>query len=271
MVLRRDERNDPSSYFLPERRADLGVVGQIECLEPNSSGRSHNTTGWLAGSADTVITAAHAFFVPPDARTGVGELRLDPKNCLFVTFNADQSLRDVIGIRYAISDWSDRKRLHDAGHDLAVIKLDRPLALRGASPIRVEVGARGSQIMLLAFQSGVGSQQIPRVTQGQASHIPPSYAYIDPYGRSTRAGAKLFASSANSSAGSSGGVYIDKDDQAAIGIHIGKVCPEGQTAYKSGSCFNFGLYFDEHILDQINAVVEDRPMAGAIIRNAAAF
>jgi hypothetical protein len=270
MVLKRDERNDPSSYFLPDRNADLGVVGQIECLEPNSSGRSHNTTGWLAGSADTVITAAHAFFVPPDPRGG-GELRLDPKNCLFVTFNADQSLRDVIRIRYAISDWSDRKQVHDASHDLAVIKLDRPLALRGTPPVRVEVSARRTQVMLIAFQSGVRAQQIPRMTQGEVSQLPRSYAYIDGYGRMSRAGAKLFASSANSSAGSSGGVYIDPDDRAAVGIHIGKVCPEGETADKNGSCFDFGLYFDAHILDQIRDVVSDRPMAEALIQNEPAF
>jgi hypothetical protein len=267
MVLKHDERNDPASYFLPDRHADLGVVGQVECLEPNGSGRSHNTTGWLAGSADTVITAAHAFFVPPDPQRDGGELRLDPKSCLFVTFNADQSLRDVIPIRYAVSDWSDHKRMHDANHDVAVIKLDRPLALRGALPIRVEANGHGTQVMLIAFQSGVRAQQIPRMTQGQASQLPRSYAYIDPYGRMTRAGTKLFASSADSSAGSSGGVYIDTDDHAAIGIHIGKVCSEGEAAFKDETCLNFGLYFDAHILDQIHDVVSDRPIAAALIRN----
>ena len=119
--------------------------------------------------------------------------------------------------------------------------------------------------MLVAFHTDVRAQLIPRITRGVIAKFPRKYVYIDEKGYGVTAGNRLFASSANSSPGSSGGIYIDAADKAAIGIHIGQICPDREGRYKPGSCFNYGLYFSPHVLDQIRAVVDDRPPASSLI------
>lgn len=265
MLLGRDEREDASSYFLPAQNTDQGVVGMIECGDAKVPGRSHQATGWLIGSRDTVVTAAHAFF-PASATASVSsEQHLDPRACLFITFNADQSIREVIRIRYAVSDWSSHKHIYDSSYDIAVAKLDRPAAAADGQPIRAETDPRGAQVILVAFHTDVRAQLIPRITRGVIAKFPRKYVYIDEKGYGVTAGNRLFASSANSSPGSSGGIYIDAADKAAIGIHIGQICPDREGRYKPGSCFNYGLYFSPHVLDQIRAVVDDRPPASSLI------
>jgi len=77
---------------------------------------------------------------------------------------------------------------------------------------------------------------------------------------------RMFATSADSTPGSSGGMYYDPGRKAAVGIHVGSVCAHAQARFDPESCFNYGLRFDAKIIRMIASVAADVPMAEQFVR-----
>ncbi|WP_066962857.1 trypsin-like peptidase domain-containing protein [Rhizorhabdus dicambivorans] len=264
-VLGPDDRDEADAFLSTTQETQFEGLGRIECLQAGSKGVSFNATGWVVGAADTVITAAHTFF-RRDRRGQTADVR-DPDHCIFVLYNADQSIREIANIRYAVSPWADRSVRGDGSFDFAVLKLARPLHISRIPA----VGTGGSirpRVELLAFQSGVRQDQRARVTRGHTQAFP--YSLVAPSeGSRVTDGSRLFASSANSSAGSSGGLYYDSRANVAFGVHIGTLCDTDAAApaYDPMHCFNYGLRFDRRILATIDMVVRDNPAAEQVVRS----
>jgi hypothetical protein len=254
-VLGPDDRDDARAFMSATQQQQFEGLGRIECLQAGSNGISFNATGWVVGAADTVITAAHTFF-RRDRRGQTADVR-DPDHCIFVLYNADQSIREIANIRYAVSPWANRSVRGDGSYDFAVLKLTRPLRITRIPA----VGTGGSirpNVELVAFQSGVRQDQRARVTRGHTQAFP--YSLVPPSGGAqVTDGSRLFASSANSSAGSSGGLYYDSGSAVAFGLHIGTLCDSEAAApvYDPMHCFNYGLRFDRRILAAIDMVARE--------------
>jgi len=229
-------------------------VGLVACLDPYRRGIRHVATGWLVGSSDTVITAAHAFYKGDDGvtvRTG----RLDPARCVFSFSDPAGRTWDIINIRYGVSEWAKGKR--DQSSDVAVVKLERR-PLRPVRPPRLAgLHHLESDVRLVAFHMAGRAADRPLVTQGQIHGFP--------YRRSCSAGfcvhirSRMFISCAPSDAGSSGGLYLD-DQGAAVGLHLGFYCGDSDSVFSRNSCFNYGVFLDAKIrtlIAQVNADVID--------------
>lgn len=263
-VLGPDDRDNADAFLSAAQEQQFEGLGRIECLQAGSRGVSFNATGWVVGAADTVITAAHTFF-RRDRRGQTADVR-DPEHCIFVLYNPDQSIREIANIRYAVSPWAERAVRGDGSFDFAVVKLARPLAVSRIPAVGTG-GSNRPNVRLLAFQSGVRQDQRVRVTRGYTQAFP--YSGIAPSdGARVTDGSRLFASSASSSAGSSGGLYYDSVNNIAFGLHIGTLCDSraAAPAYDPLHCFNYGLRFDRTILAAIGKVVRDDPAATQIVR-----
>ena len=104
-----------------------------------------------------------------------------------------------------------------------------------------------------------------RISEGEARPFPLGMVHDERSGMHVSDPSLLFASSADSAAGSSGGIYFAQGSGAAIGLHVGYVCggPEG--------CFNFGVRFDARLLTMIAAVAMDEGTSEGIQLASAAF
>lgn len=257
-----------STLVANSRDARFDGLGRIECLEPNARGVSHNSTGWIMAVPDTVITAAHAFYMPSSAMEGRSQKVLDPQSCIFVVFNSDQSIRQIVNIRYGVSPLSVRRNRGDSSYDVAILKLDRPVKVTSIPPVRTPHGCPRTSVNLLSFQTGVANAELARRTSGVILPFPREQLRREGAGTRITNASRLFSTSASSSAGSSGGMYYLDQWQAAIGVHIGYVCNavKAQRDFDPVSCFNYGLYFDDAMLAMVNAVAHDKPDVLQIIR-----
>lgn len=256
MVLGIDDRNEAGAFLSPEDEDRFEGLGRIECLQPGSRGASFHATGWVVGSADTVMTAAHIFF-QQDWR-GERTIERDPENCIFVLFNRDQSIREVANIRYAVSPWADRRARGDSARDYAVLKLTRSVRISNIPSVSVNAPIRPN-VQLVAFQTGVRDHQRARITQGEARRFPAFGGHYQLDGVRISNSARLFSTSANSSPGSSGGLYYDRSSGSVLGLHLGSMCDPAalNPSYDPDHCFNYGLRFDRDIRIAIDAVVRD--------------
>jgi hypothetical protein len=270
MILGPDDNGDQSAAAADDQVARLDGVGRIECLQPGGRGISHDSTGWVMGSADTVITAAHEFF-PASSSDGDRSLILDPRACIFVLFNPDQSIRQVANIRYAISPWAEGRFRYDSSYDVAILKLEAPVKVKMIPAVRAPQTCPRSSVELLSFQTGVPQADRAHITRGAILPFPVRQLRGRRGESRITDASRLFSTSANSTAGSSGGMYYLGQWQAAIGLHIGVICDTSRphVDFDPVDCFNFGLYFDGAILALVESVVADRPLARNMIATAA--
>lgn len=257
-VLGLDDRNEGAAFLTEAQESRSEGLGRIECRGPGPIGTTVQATGWVADAADTVMTAAHTFF--RTSREGRRTLAFDPSNCRFVLYNPDLTVRQSARIRYAISPWADPALRGDSSHDFAVLKLERSLrvshvpAITGSARIDPDVE-------LVAFQTGVLQDRRARITLGETRRFPALLGNDRVEGARITSAARLFSTSADSSPGSSGGLYYDSRTGAVFGLHLGSVCDvTGRRAfYDPDRCFNYGLRLDRRIRAAIAAVVRDEP------------
>ena len=76
----------------------------------------------------------------------------------------------------------------------------------------------------------------------------------------------MLATSADSTPGSSGGMYYDPDQKAAVGIHVGSLCGYAEARYDPDRCFNYGLRFDAKLMRMIESVAADSPPAEQLVQ-----
>jgi hypothetical protein len=268
LVLGPDQRNLRSALAVNGREARFDGIGRIECLEPNARGVSHNSTGWVMAAPDIVITAAHTFYMPSSATEGGSPKILDPQSCIFVVFNSDQSIRQIVNIRYGLSPWSARKHRGDSSYDIAILKLDQPVKVTSIPSVRAPQSCPRTSVDLLSFQTGVAKAELARRTSGVILPFPREQLRRENDDARITDASRLFSTSASSSAGSSGGMYYLDQWQAAIGVHIGFVCDalKAPRDFDPVNCFNYGLYFDGAILTMVDAVAHDKPDPRQVIR-----
>jgi V8-like Glu-specific endopeptidase len=254
-VLGSDDRNAANAFLSEAEQQRFEGLGRIEC----SNGLS--ATGWLVGSNSTVVTAAHTFFRPD--RDGNRTIAIDPGKCAFVLYDRYQNVRETAQIQQAYSPWADATLRGDSSHDFAVLKLARPLKVTNLASIDTRRSI-GTYVNLVAFQTGVPRDQLARITQGEAHRFP-----VVEFGDGTRISnaARLFATSADSSPGSSGGLYYDSRTGSVIGMHLGSACDPSirSLAYDATRCFNYGLRFDRGINATIQAAIHDLPLDRQLI------
>ena len=228
-------------------------VGRLDCRIPGGRAVSRDATGWILGAADTVVTAAHTLFPAGTA--------IDPKACVFRLFNADGSVRETARVRYVRSPWSEPRYRDDSAHDVAVLKLDRPMGVSAvaATASGSVMGAR--PVRLISFPADAVDGQA-RISAGEARPFPLGPARDGQGGMRVSDPSRLFASSVESAAGSSGGLYYAPRSGAAIGLHVGYVCGGDE------GCFNFGLRFDAGIVAMIAAVAADASPGKTLLASA---
>lgn len=265
MVLGADDRNQAAAFLSSADEDRFQGLGRIECLQPGSRGLSFHATGWIVGSADTVMTAAHIFF-EQDWR-GDRSIERDPANCIFVLFNRDQSIREIANIRYAVSPWADRQVRGDSARDYAVLKLANPVRVSNIPAVSVNAAIR-PDVQLVAFQTGVLDSQRARITRGEARRFPVLDAHYELEGMHVSNSTRLFSTSANSSPGSSGGLYYDRRSATVLGLHLGSMCDPAalSPSYDPDHCFNYGLRFDRDASIAIDAVARDAAPRNLMIR-----
>jgi len=225
-----------------ERRGAAGLdgVGRLVCAAPGGRARVEDGSGWVVGSADTVVTAAHILFPAGGAA--------DPPSCTFRLYAPDGTVRAAARVRYVRSPWSDPAGRNDSSQDVAVLKLDRPMPVEPL-PLAVRGHAPGAQpVRLLSFPGGGGDA--PSQAAGEARAFPLGPVRDAGSGMRVSDPGRLFASSAASAPGSSGGVYLASQGGGVIGIHVGRLCDAAE-------CFGFGLRFDRAIAAMVAAVALD--------------
>ena len=218
-------------------------VGRLTCRAGDGRASVEEATGWIVGSADTVMTAAHLFYSRDNA--------IDPRGCVFRLYKADGTVRQAARIRYARSPWQQERYRNDSAHDFAVLKLDRAMAV-GLVPA-IAAGGRGTPtaVLLLSFPIGA-ADRLARRSAGEARPFPFGMARYGPNGIRISDPSRLFASSVDSDSGSSGAPYYSARGGSPIGLHLGYACAGAE------GCINFGLKLDADMLAVIAAVSADR-------------
>lgn len=239
-------------------------VGRIECLDPAFPGITHIASAWLIGSNQTAITVAHAFFKMPAPPFRQATMQLPVKECIFVLFNRDETVRDIFMIDYVLSPWADPRHRFDSSFDIAVLRLNRPAEGAVLPAVRLTRFQARKPVSLLAFRADIRESQILHDSRGIVDRFPRAQlrvSLLDAEGPSISDDSALFATSANAEAGSSGGMYFDERLGAAIGLHLGYLCdqPAPISRYRPSECFNYGRYFTPEVIAMVQGVVEERP------------
>jgi len=241
-------------------------VGKIQCAGEHYQNRIDVGTGWIVGSADTVVTAAHLFFPRLGRESAASMSTIDPKLCRFALYDSDRNIREVARIRYAVSPWSDIRLRNDSSHDVAVLKLDRAVAVTNVPAVKISNPMFNSSIELVAFHTEMVDSERALVTTGELVNFPLAPLPSERDGARISNASRLFAASADSTPGSSGGMYYNERQQVAVGVHIGSLCAEGRHAYDPTACFNYGLRFNRKIVAMIASVAANQPHMGELIR-----
>lgn len=250
-----------ATYLMPDDKRRFDGVGRIECRDPRTHGAFSLATGWIVERADTVVTAAHVLFRGASSDSAVTNI-LNPRQCIFALYGPDQEVRQIAMVRYALSPWAIERFRSDSSYDLAVLKLDRLMRVEHIPIAKVPTVAERASVSLVAFHSGMGIEERAWITRGSLRSFPiQQLRFGSQEMRITKAN-RLFSTSADSTPGSSGGMYYDEKKQAAIGIHIGTVCEQPNPSFDPYACFNYGLRFDKVTITLIGAVAQSRQLAG---------
>ena len=259
---------EASSYVTEAEQDKFSGLGAIECPypgEPPTSTRRYVSTGWLAEGSDTVVTVSHAFYKaasPPQMAT---ETHFPPITCGFVTYDRWGKLRDSVPIAYARVKWDDPLYHSDRTDDQAVVKLARrPSHAIRWLPLGDGKDLNDSNIMLVSFSNDVPDPTRPRKSRGKIFKMPLNGVHDrgGTHGYRLLDNRRIFATSVDSSYGSSGGLYID-DTGAIIGLHRGCVMKDGSCRPSnfdlSGPSYNAGIYIDRTFYDEIRLTAENSP------------
>lgn len=246
------------------RRDAFDSIGRIECLDPASSGKWLNMTGWLIGDNQTIITAAHAFYRGGTAGQRRDTAPLDPRTCVFLLFDREQKLRGRFPIRYAVSPWADPRRRHDVSYDIAIARLDRPVVGAVVPAARSARKFADTTTRLYAFRSGREEARLLHESGGVIERFVNDrerLAVARRFGLRISHPEVLLLTSANTMQGSSGGMYYASAWRAAIGIHLGHLCVSyrGAGSFNALSCFNYGRFISHKILHWVAGVNADKP------------
>lgn len=237
-------------------------VGAIECGGAATSSIRESATAWVVGSTDTIVTAAHVFFGPKSSRRA--DSITSPDRCVFILYDHQNRVRDIVGIRYGLSRWTDRLLRDDISHDVAVLKLERQTKVTSLPAAKVSRALFKPLIALIAFHGEMGGERRARATSGRLFLFPSNQLLSQPgQARVTKPG-RLFATSADSTPGSSGGMYYDPQEKVALGLHLGWLCDEGTARYPP-ACINYGIRFDRTILAMIASAMRDEPNPDFVI------
>lgn len=220
------------------------AVGRLECRSAHGRARVRDATGWVIGAADTVVTAAHSLYADGEA--------IDPSNCLFRLLYPDGSVRETARLRYVRSPWAEARYRNDSAHDVAILKLDRHMAVDLIPAVATGSGARSVRLVSFPAEAADGRA---RISGGETRPFPYGPVRDGAGGLRVTDPTRLFASSVDSAAGSSGGMYYAPGAHAAVGVHVGYVCA-------GDDCFNVGLRFDAELLATITQVVADDASSG---------
>jgi hypothetical protein len=215
-------------------------VGRLICATPGGRARVEDGSGWVVGAADTVVTAAHILFPAGEAA--------DPRSCTFRLYAPDGTVRAAARVRYVRSPWSDPAGRNDSSQDVAVLKLDRPMPVEPLSLAARGSGPGAQTVRLLSFPGGGGD--VPSQAAGEARAFPLGPVRDAGSGMRVSDPRRLFASTAASAPGSSGGVYLASRGGGVVGLHVGRLCDAAE-------CFGFGLRFDSAIAAMVAAVALD--------------
>ncbi len=246
-------------------------IGRIECRDPAASGKWLNTTGWLIGDNQTIITAAHAFYKDDRAGRRRGSEPLDPKTCIFILFDREQKIRDKFAIRYAVSPWADQRLRYDVSYDIAIARLNRPVIGAVIPAARSARKFADTTTRLYAFRSGREEARLLHESGGIIERFASDRERLTV---ARRAGLRishpevLLLTSANTMQGSSGGMYYASAWRAAIGIHLGHMCISyrGAGSFNSFSCFNYGRFISAKVIRWTRGVAAGTPYLPYLIR-----
>ncbi|KRB82424.1 hypothetical protein ASE00_10185 [Sphingomonas sp. Root710] len=263
IILSGSRPTDGSAMMSADDRGRFAGVGRVECRDPRTSGVAYVATGWVLGSTDTVVTAAHVFF--RGASTMRAARALNPAKCAFILYDRNQQIRQEARIRYAVSPWADITIRNDSSYDVAILKLDRPIKIDSIPVAMAFKGQEKAVVDLVAFHLGVGEMQRAWITRGRLRDFPASQQRDDRAATRITNARRLFSTSADSSPGSSGGMYYDERMHAAIGVHLGAVCDQVRPRYDPHLCFNYGLRFTPAIVAMVDMVVRDQPAPANLI------
>lgn len=246
-------------------------IGQIECRDPHPPGNRFYTTGWLIGDNRTVITAAHAFYRTSAAAPRAALKIIDPRSCVFMLFERDWTIRGRYAVRYGMSPWADRKRRHDVSYDVAIVRLDRPVAGAVVPPARAARKFPGTSIRLYAFRSPGKESRLLHESEGimeRFANERERLAVAKGFGLRISHPEVLLLTSANTMQGSSGGMYYASTWRAAIGIHLGHLCLSyrGPGSFNPHNCFNYGRLISRKVLGWVDDVKADTPYQPYLIR-----
>lgn len=263
-VLGVDDRNDSAAFLTVAQQSRFEGVGRIECSNAHRPGILSVATGWLIGSADMVMTAAHIFF--RSDRRGERASVLDPRNCTFTRYSANGSILERSPISYGVSPWAHASMRGDSSNDFAVLKLERPLQAKNVPTLGAS-GRMNARANLIAFQSGVTEDRRVRITHGEARRFPVLQTGDGLEGTRVSKPSRLFVSSASSSPGSSGGLYYDEETNSILGMHLGFACDAAAKlpAYDPQRCFNYGLRFDREVSAFVAIAAAREPPTAAMI------
>lgn len=253
-------RPTAAAFISPGDDRRFDGVGRIECHDPRNGGGSYLGTAWLLESADTVVTAAHILFRGASSDSAVTNI-ISPRHCIFALYGPDQEVRQIAMIRYALSPWAVDRFRSDSSYDLAVLKLDRPMKVDQIPIAKIPKVAEKASVSLIAFHSGIGVREQAWITKGLLRTFPVQQLRFGSHEMRITKASRLFSTSADSTPGSSGGMYYDEQMQAAIGIHVGHVCEQSRPSFDPDACFNYGLRFDKVTIALVDAVAQDRPLA----------
>lgn len=230
-------------------------VGRLECRNTPGRMRIDDATGWIVGANDTVVTAAHILFP--------GGTPLNPRGCVFRLFHPDGSERAAVRVRYARSPWDAAERRQDSAYDVAVLKLDRPVPVRAVPLLASKAVSRSGAVRLVSLPAE-GAAVRPRVSAGKVQPFPFGVVAGGAGTMRVTAPGRLFATSTDSAAGSSGGMYYAPGSGAAVGVHVGYACgPSGSGGHED--CVNFGVRFDSALVALVAAVAADDPSAEPVV------
>jgi len=260
--------------FPNEGRLEAGVgadqqkldgVGKVMCVDQRLRGITYTATGWVLGSADTVVTVGHALF--PGAAPGQPAKILNPRYCMFILYGPDQRVRGYARVRYAMSPWSESHLRYDSSYDVAVLKLDRDMPVTSIPAVQTSSGRAMSSVSLAAFHTGVAETHRVMVTQGPLRPFPAERLSYAAGSMRVTIASHMFSTSAGSTSGSSGGMYYDGRTHAAIGLHVGWICDTAQKriSFDPARCFNYGLRFDAAIAQLVDMAVQDRPIRQRLV------
>lgn len=232
-------------------------VGQIECRASES--RVYAYTAFLVGEGDTAVTVAHAFDyqkVDASGKPSRERARHNPDKCYFAIYQDGKAV-DKIGIRFIMSRWDIPTIYEDPSEDIAVVKLLRTPNMAVKVPgLAVNPTAT---LLLVSYHADIENGAALRKVSGLSYQVPSGDFAMTKMAKASGISVSNFTnvyiSDYDSDNNASGGPIYDPQSDKIVGIHMGSYEPtEASSVFSPSNNFNFGVYFNEAILEFIMSV-----------------